>query len=343
MSQSAVIDHTSPSVLVAIVNYRTGSLVCQGLEALADERARYAGRLQAVVVDNASGDDSASVIEACVQSRGWGDWVRVVRSSINGGFSFGNNLALRTSVDAGFRPDLVWLLNPDTRVKPGAAGALVDFLARNPRAGICGSSFEFGDGRPWTVAFRFPSVLGEFENGMRFRWVSRLLEGHAVARTMGEEPARVDWVAGASMMVRRSVFDTAGPMDEGYFLYYEETDFCLAARRAGFECWYVPASRVIHDPGQSSGITDESQRNRRLPRYWYESRRRYFVKNHGRFYAALADLAWASGFATWRLRRRLLNKPDLDPARQLSDTLLRGALLNGGMPGNCMLEGRGTR
>lgn len=343
MPSSDLNDHTMPAVLVAIVNYRTGPLVAAGLEALADERARYGGVLRVVVVDNASGDDSAAVIESAVRARGWGDWVQVVRSSVNGGFSYGNNVARRTAADAGFKPDLVWLLNPDTRVTPGALPALVNFMARTPRAGICGSSFEFGDGRPWTVAFRFPSVLGEFENGVRFRWVSRLLEEHAVAQQMGREPEQVDWVAGASMMVRRSVFDAAGAMDEGYFLYYEETDFCLAARRVGFECWYVPDSRVIHEPGQSSGITDQSKQGRRLPHYWYESRRRYFVKNHGRVYAALADLAFAAGFASWRLRRHLLRKPDLDPARQLSDTLLKGALFRGGLPGNCMLEGKGAR
>jgi GT2 family glycosyltransferase len=121
------------------------------------------------------------------------------------------------------------------------------------------------------------------------------------------------------MIVRREVFRDAGLMDEGYFLYFEETDFCLQARRAGWPCWYVPASRVMHESGQCTGVSARRQRPGRRPAYWFASRRRYFVKNHGPLYARLADLAFGLGYALWRLRRVLQRKPDTDPPHLLRD------------------------
>jgi N-acetylglucosaminyl-diphospho-decaprenol L-rhamnosyltransferase len=150
-----------------------------------------------------------------------------------------------------------------------------------------------------------------------------------VARTMTGEEAQVDWLPGASMMIRREVFKSIGLMDEGYFLYYEETDFCLQARRANWSCWYVPQSRVMHIAGQSTGVTDRKAVPRRLPQYWFNSRRRYFTKNHGIFYAALADLAWTVGFVLWRLRRVVQRKPDTDPPKFLEDFLRNSVFLKG--------------
>jgi GT2 family glycosyltransferase len=121
------------------------------------------------------------------------------------------------------------------------------------------------------------------------------------------------------MIVRRQVFADVGLLDAGFFLYYEEVDFCLNARRAGWSAWYVPSSRVVHLGGRSTGVTGASAASRRRPRYWFESRRRYFVKNHGRLYAFAADLAWAAGFAVWRVRRVVQRKPDRDPPYLLWD------------------------
>jgi N-acetylglucosaminyl-diphospho-decaprenol L-rhamnosyltransferase len=130
-----------------------------------------------------------------------------------------------------------------------------------------------------------------------------------------------DWVAGASLIVRRAVFDAVGLLDSAYFLYFEEVDFCRKAARAGWPCWYVPASRVVHLVGQSSGVTDTRKPARRVPRYWFESRRRYFRGAHGSLYTLLADVAWVTGFALWRLRRFVQRKPDTDPPHLLWDFL----------------------
>ena len=117
------------------------------------------------------------------------------------------------------------------------------------------------------------------------------------------------------------MFEKVGLLDERYFMYYEEVDFCLRARRAGFTCWYVPASRVVHFVGAASQISDARKHRRRRPAYWFESRRRYFTQNHGRPYALLADAAYATAFALWRIRRAIQRKPDPDPPQFLTDFL----------------------
>ena len=91
-----------------------------------------------------------------------------------------------------------------------------------------------------------------------------------------EQP--IDWVSGASTMMRRTAIDSIGGFDENYFLYFEETDFCLRAKRAGFTTWYVPQSRVVHIAGQSTKLMERETLPRRLPAYWFESRRRYQAK-----------------------------------------------------------------
>jgi N-acetylglucosaminyl-diphospho-decaprenol L-rhamnosyltransferase len=307
-----------PSVRIVIVNYRTPDLVIDCLRSLAEE-VRAESDWRAVVVENASGDGSAAKIGAAIRAEGWGAWAALLPAERNLGFAGGNNAALRPLLAAPGPPDYVLLLNPDTVVRPGAVRALLDFLERHAEVGIAGSRLEYPDAEPQRSAFRFPTVWSEFESGIRLGLVSRVLGPRVVAPPVQDVPHPTEWMAGASMMVRRAVFDDIGLMDDGYFLYFEETDFCLRARRAGWPGWYVPASRVVHLVGQATGVTDVKRPARPVPRYWFESRRRYFRKNHGWLYALLADVAWAVGFSLWRLRRRLQRKPDHDPPGLLWD------------------------
>lgn len=320
-----------PSVLVAIVNYRTAGLAIDCLDSLVEEMKAHPGA-RAVIVDNASGDNSCGSIASAIKKRGWNRWAKLVASPVNGGFAQGNNRAIATDRAAGGSPDYVWLLNPDTRVQPGSMQALLKFMDDHPRAGIAGTLLKDRDGQAWPYAFRFPSLLGEVERGARFGPVSRLLRNHAAVQEMGREPAPVDWVSGASMMIRAELLDSVGPMDESYFLYYEETDLCLQARRGGWECWYVPQACVMHIAGQSTGLTGKDAVVRRMPAYWFESRRYYFLKNHGRFYAMTADMLWIVSHLAWRLRRRILALTDHDPQGLLIDFVKHSALLKGESP-----------
>jgi GT2 family glycosyltransferase len=302
---------------IVIVNYRTPGLVVDCLRSLVEE-VRTEKDCRVVVVENASGDNSAETIGNAIRAEGW-SWAELMVLDRNLGFAGGNNAALRPLLASPQPPDYILLLNPDTVVRPGAVRALVDFMERHPRVGIAGSRLEDPDGTPQRSAFRFPTFWSEFEGGVRIGFVSRILRGRLVAPPVEERPHQTDWLAGASMLVRRAVFESVGLMDDRYFLYYEEVDFCLRSRRAGWPCWYVPSSRVVHLVGQASGVTDTKKPARRVPPYWFESRQRYFTKNHGPAYRLLADLAWASGFALWRARRRLQRKPDYDPPHYLGD------------------------
>ncbi len=132
------------------------------------------------------------------------------------------------------------------------------------------------------------------------------------------------------MIVRRSVFDSIGLMDEGYFMYFEEVDFCRRARQAGHACWYEPSSHVVHLVGQSSGVTDIQQGRKRRPGYWFQARRRYLTSHLGRAGTVLADLGWSLGFSTFRVRQWLQRKPDTTPRNLLRDFIYHNFLHTSG-------------
>jgi GT2 family glycosyltransferase len=191
---------------------------------------------------------------------------------------------------------------------------LVAFLNDRPDVGVVGSRLEDPDGTPQRSAFRFPSVLGELESGLRLGLATRLLSRWVVAPPTPTHPCQTDWVSGACLMVRREVFDVVGLLDETYFLYFEEVDFCRRAHRAGWSCWYNPQARVAHLVGRSSGLNDLGTRRGHLPNYWFDSRRRYFLTHLGPLKTALANLAWSLGFLSFRCRQVIQRKPDTDPA-----------------------------
>lgn len=315
------------SLLVVIVNYRSADLAVDCLRSLEPEiRAR--GRAHVAVVENASGADQYDQLRSAIDRQGWGDWITLIAADRNGGFAAGNNVAIRWALAWASPPDLVWLLNPDTVVRPGALAMLEGFLTDHPAVGLAGSRLEHPDGRPQNSAFRFPSILGEVEGGLRFGPATRLLRGRAVVQPLADDARQVDWVAGASLMIRRAVFDAVGLLDDGFFMYFEEVDFCRRALDGGWPCWYVPESRVVHLVGQSSDVTSASGARKRRPRYWFDARQRYFLTHHGRARTLLANLLHVGAFASFRLRSRLQRKPDNDPERLLWD-LVRYNLLAG--------------
>ena len=213
------------------------------------------------------------------------------------------------------------LLNPDTVLRPNAIEALVRFLEARPDAGIAGGAFENADASRWAVAFRFPSLIAEIAQGTNMCVVQRLFRRWEVSMAMGDEPRAVDWLAGASMMVRHAVLDAVGGMDEGYFLYFEETEFCHRAKAAGFGVWYVPQRLVMHIAGQSTGVTERNAAPRRLPAYWFASRGRYFAQTGGVAYAALIDIAASLALCIGAVKRTLQRQPPTPAPHFLRDLL----------------------
>ena len=328
MSHTVQLDQAT-TLLVVVLNYRTAALTIDCLQSLSEEISAIPGSY-VVVTDNASGDDSVEKIASAIKANKWQAWVTLMPLDRNGGFAFGNNAAIRPVLEPTAACPYVLLLNPDTVIRPGAVKALLAFMNDRSDVGIAGSRLEDLDTTAQQSAFRFPNVLGELDFGLRLSIMSKLLERWAVVPQVADHPHPTDWVAGASMMIRREVFESIGLLDENYFMYFEEVDFCLRAHRAGWACWYVPQSHVVHFVGQSSGVTDSKRPPKRMPTYWFDSRRRYFLKNHGWLYAALADAAWLSGFTLWRWRRVIQRKPDTDPPKIWSDFLLNSVFVRGG-------------
>jgi GT2 family glycosyltransferase len=269
---------TELDIAVVIVTYRCAALTIESLRSVALERSVPGFHIRAVVVDNASGD-APSIAEA-IELNGWRSWVTLVTAPRNGGFAYGNNLGIARAYEDR-APSYIYLLNPDAQVRPGAIGTLARFLESHPKVGIAGSSFENLDGSDWPIAFHFPTLMSEMLQGMDLGPLMRLFKRSMVAQQMTKTPQPIDWICGASMLIRPAVLESIGGMDENYFLYFEETDFCYRAKKAGFATWYVPASRVMHIMGQSTTVTDLSSGPKRLPSYWFESRRRYFAMTYG--------------------------------------------------------------
>lgn len=318
---------SAPTVAIVLVNYCTRDLTLDCIRSLASELAEFPGS-EVIVVDNASPDGSGAEIAAAIAENGWNDWARALFMPKNGGFSYGNNGAVREALARTSPPDYFWLLNTDTIAHPGALRALVDFMELHPKVGAAGSRLEHPDGTRQCSAFRFHSIISEFDASLNVGVVSKLLRRWRVAPELPDVPTRFDWLSGASMLVRTQVFRDVGLMDEGYFLYYEETDFCRRADRLAWSFWYVPGSRVVHLVGKSTGVTDVEQRRKRRAPYWFASRRRYFIKHHGVIYAVAADVSLAAGTMLSKIIRGLLGRPQSQPEKFLLDLARQSALIN---------------
>jgi len=303
-------------LLVVIVNYRVTDLTIDCLRSLEGRIGRVADA-KVAVCENGTGAADVERLRRAIDEHGWGSWVALSSVHPNRGFTGGNNFVIRAALASADPPEYFLLLNADTLVHDGALEALVDFMDRTPKAGIAGSCLLSPAGEVQASPFRFQGIASEFDRGLGLGVVSRLLAPWAVVMPASAKECRADWVSGASMILRRTMLDAIGLLDEGLYTYFDDIDLCLRAKRAGWETWYVPASRVVHLEGASTGIAERIVKRR--PAYWFQARRRHFLKNHGALYAALVDFAYLSGFALWRLRRRIQGKPDTDPPHMLGD------------------------
>ncbi len=280
--------HTRAAVV--IVSYRTRELLRNALHAVEAEQEREAAWLECrvVVVDNGGGDGSVEMVRR--------DFPRVelVASEENLGFARANNLALRRlgvlqpddAHAAAAAPDFVWLLNPDTEVQPGALATLVRALQANGRAAACGPRLLYGDGAFQHGAFGWPGAaqllidllpLQRLPGAARLQ-NSRLNGRYSPALWQGSAPFAVDFVLGAAMLVRAAALRALGGLDEGYFMYCEEMDWCLRAHEAGWSVLAVPGATVVHHEGRSSRQTPWAT----LERLW-RSRLRFYSLHQARF------------------------------------------------------------
>lgn len=256
-------------IVIVSFNAREDLRAC--LTSLASAPSRHACAV--VVVDNASRDGSPEVVPEALPS------AALIRLPENVGFAAANNVAIRQTTG-----ELILLLNSDTIVPPGALDLLVDVLVARPDAAAAGPRLVDTNGRPELSHGRMLSPLNE----LRQKVLGRLWDGAGpVARWLADHltgrERRVDWVSGACLLVRRADAEAVHLLDERYFMYAEDVDFCAALRARGRTIVFTPATTVVHKRGRSRQAAPEATR-----RAYRRSQLAFYAKHHPRWHPLLS-------------------------------------------------------
>lgn len=280
-------------IAAIIVSYNTRPLLLEALRSLEDSRCD-----RVVVVDNSSTDGSPDAVALAFP------WVSLIRSERNLGFAAGVNQGVQAAGDA----EALLLLNPDARLTPGALDQLSAWLRSHPRAAAVGAALVYGDGRPQESAFRFPGLTQVFLDLFPVpRLASSRLNGRYGPRTL---PFRVDHPLGACLLIRRAAWEDVGPLDERFFMYVEEVDWCRRAKARGWEVWSHPAAVAVHLAAQSTGQRPDAM----FVALW-RSRLRYYAKHHGRTYLTILRLLVRLGMRSGARRACRMLRGDALAAR----------------------------
>lgn len=286
---------------VSIINYRTGDLTLQCVASVLADFAESGVAGHVVVVDNASGDGSDQQIADWIADRPQAP-VTLVRSATNSGFSGGHNQGI-----AACKAPFYLVLNSDAVLRTGFCAAILSAARAQTETGLFAPRIEYDDGEQQISCFRVPSPASELIRGAATGPVTHALMRWNVPLTM-PPGAPIGWASFACILLRAQMIDQVGPMDEGYFLYFEDTDYCLRARRAGWRIAYVPQARAVHFRGGSAPVKALARARKRLPRYYYASRSRLLYRAHGWAGLLAANLLWHLGRGV-AATRRLLGKP----------------------------------
>lgn len=244
---------------LVILNYNTRDVLRDCLRSLADTRNVA---VEVVVVDNASADGSADMVRTEFLDKDFPQ-VRLIASPINGGYAYGNNLALREFLARANPPRALMLLNSDTLVPPDALRNLMDFLDTHPDAGIVGPRLQLRDGSldlacrrsfptPQVSLYRMVGLSKLFPKSKRF--------GQYNLTYLDEnETAQVDSVVGAAMLMRTAALQQAGILDEAFFMYGEDLDLALRIKQKGWNAYYFPGATILHYKRESSKRSRKAQ------------------------------------------------------------------------------------
>lgn len=287
---------------IVILNYRTPQLVIDCLKSLETE-VQVNPMIQVIVVDNNSADDSIPIIEKAIQDHTWQNWAKLIASPVNGGFSAGNNIGIQ-SIEA----EAYLLLNSDTIIRSGAIAHLLEAMANHPEAGIISPRLEWPDGTPQISCFRNHSSISELIDAAATNPITKLFNQYNVPIPVSDQPHTCEWTSFACVLVRKSVIDQIGLMDAGYFMYFDDIDFCRRSKKAGWQILHWPIARVVHLRGGSSSVKADVKQRKRPPKYLYASRSRYFTKFYGITGLWVANLFWYIGRSVSFLRELVGNK-----------------------------------
>ena len=254
-----------PELSIIIVNWNVRDLLrdcLRSIEAGSDDLT-----LEVIVVDSASSDGSVEMVRAEFP------WVHLMACVENVGFPRGNNIGLAKAAGA-----YLLLLNPDTLVLENALPAMVAYLRSQPEIGALGPKLLNPDGSIQSSRRRFPTLAtGFFESTWLERLAPDVLKHYYALDLPDDVTGDVDWVTGACIMVPRAAYETVGGLDEGYYMYSEELDWCRRIKESGRRVVYYPPARVIHHYGKSS---EQAVTARHIN--FQRAKLRYFRKYHGR-------------------------------------------------------------
>ena len=266
---------SSPDISILIVSWNVRDLLLACLAALPDAVAD--ATYEVILVDNASQDGTVDAVREAFPQ------VQIIANQENRGFTGGNNQALALA-----RGRSLLLLNPDTRPLPGSIAELHRFLQSHPDVGAVGPRLWYGDGSPQPNRRRFPTLSTLFTESTIIQHYLPglpLFAHYIMADQPDDQVQEVDWLVGAALMVRREVYQQVGGLDEGFFMYSEELDWCRRIKAAGWRICYDPAAEIIHYEGKSS-----EQAVARRDIAFFSSRVRYTRKYHGPVWAEI--LRW---------------------------------------------------
>jgi len=277
MSSNSQPDYPDISILIVSWNVRELLLGCLAAlpEAVGDDFS-----YEVIVVDNGSKDGTVAAVRETFPD------VRIIANADNRGFTGGNNQAL-----AAARGHYLFLLNPDTKPLPGSIARLARYLENHPETGMVGPRLWYGDGSPQPSRRRFPTLATLFTESTIIQHYFPglgLFARYTLADVPDDQEQEVDWLVGAALMARREVYEQIGGLDETFFMYSEELDWCKRAKDAGWRIAYEPAAEIIHYEGKSS-----EQAVARRDIAFFSSRVAYTRKHFGR--------AWAEALRWWLL------------------------------------------
>ena len=273
---------------IVIVNFRTPLFVIDCLTTLLPELVGLDA--QVVVVDNNSADGSPEIITTWLKQHDVASKVIFVQSKQNSGFASGNNIGINA-----IQAQYYLLLNSDTLIRPNAVGIMLETAIRFPEAGLVSPRLEWPDGSGQESNFRYPTPISELLAAADTGLISWLFRSYVVALPVQTEIARPQWTSFACVLVKSNVFQQVGLLDDGYFMYFEDVEFCHRAHKAGWEIVHNPEARVVHLRGGSSPVKEQTRLKKRIAKYFYESRTRYFYQTFGALGLTSANLLWYLG------------------------------------------------
>ena len=289
-------------ISVVIVSYNTRDILRRCLEALFENTAGV--EIQVLVVDNDSRDGSAQMVREEFPG------VNLTANQQNTGFAAANNQAFALA-----RGEYILLLNPDAFVKPGAISRAAEFMRQNRGCGVCGGRIVDPDGSLNPSARRFPTWFSNFctLSGLSSRFAeSSFFNRHDFGGFAHDRVKEVDWVPGTFMFLRKSMLDDIGFFDERFYIYYEETDLCMRARKAGWKVYFIPEAEVEHIGGASSKTRKDKAYNRASAQVMnFRIRSEYlYLYKYGGMFSVLSHAGLEMGWHALRMGVNMLRGKD---------------------------------